>query len=80
MQKKEVKEMIKNETPEYYNDGNIQPIEFIEDKEFNFNLGNVVKYISRAGKKTKSRKEDLGKALYYLEREYENCLKEEEEK
>ena len=45
--------------------------------ELNFNLGNVAKYISRAGKKDlkgdvlKSKIEDLGKAKQYLEFEIE---------
>ena len=28
----------------------------VEDKNLNFNLGNVVKYVARAGKKDKSKK------------------------
>ena len=59
--------------------GKIETIDFIEDKGLNFNLGNVVKYISRCGKK-KSRGmsdkakalEDLKKARFYLEREIYN--------
>lgn len=42
-------------------------IDFIESFELNFNLGNVVKYIVRAGKKPgESRLEALGKACDYL--------------
>jgi len=33
-----------------------------------FYLGNVIKYIVRAGKKTSTKKEDLQKALVYLQR------------
>jgi len=33
-----------------------------------FYLGNVIKYIVRAGKKTNTKKEDLQKALVYLQR------------
>ncbi len=33
-----------------------------------FYLGNVMKYLARAGKKTSSKKEDLKKALIYLQR------------
>lgn len=56
--------------PSHYADGKIEVIDFIEDKQFNFNLGNVIKYVSRAGKKDKSKeKEDLKKALWFLERE-----------
>lgn len=36
-----------------------------------FNLGNVVKYVSRAGRKTKDPMEDLRKARFYLNREIE---------
>jgi hypothetical protein len=36
----------------------------------NFNRGNIIKYVSRAGKKeAESELKDLEKALYYLERE-----------
>jgi len=33
-----------------------------------FYLGNVIKYLARAGKKTYTKKEDLQKALVYLQR------------
>jgi hypothetical protein len=62
--------------PSHYTEGGIEPIELIEAKELNFNLGNVVKYIARCGrKKSKGMSaeakalEDLKKARYYLERE-----------
>lgn len=55
--------------PSHYNSGRIEVIDFIEDQELNFNLGNVVKYISRAGKKSKNILQDLEKAKWYLERE-----------
>lgn len=39
----------------------------INECELNFNLGNVVKYVCRAGKKERnSKQEDLWKALDYL--------------
>ena len=38
--------------PSHYTDGKIEVIEFIEDKKLGFCLGNSVKYIARAGKKT----------------------------
>ncbi|MDO4728401.1 MAG: DUF3310 domain-containing protein [Bacteroidota bacterium] len=57
-------------SPQHYNLGKIEVIDFIEDQNLNFNLGNVVKYISRAGKKSKeTHLEDLEKAKWYLERE-----------
>ena len=40
----------------------------IEQCDLNFNLGNVVKYVCRAGKKG-DRKNDLQKAMDYLQRE-----------
>lgn len=62
--------------PSHYTDGNIEVIDYIEDKEFNFNLGNVVKYVSRAGKKDKDKTiEDLKKASWYLNREISNLEK-----
>lgn len=56
--------------PKHYNQGKIEVIDFIEDQELGFHLGNVVKYIARAGKKSSSTKiEDLQKARWYLDRE-----------
>jgi len=62
--------------PRHYNKGSIEVIDFIEDQEMNFNLGNVVKYVSRAGVKYPSKYvEDLSKALWYLEREISSAKK-----
>lgn len=56
--------------PAHYTDGNIEVIDFIEDKGFGYNLGNAIKYISRAGKKSKDTEiQDLEKAAWYLNRE-----------
>ena len=66
-QKKEVKEDIVNHPP-HYTVGGIEVIDFIEAKGLGYNLGNVVKYIARAGKKG-STLEDLQKARWYLNRE-----------
>jgi len=60
--------------PAHYTDGGIQTIDFIEAKGLNFHLGNVVKYISRAGKKGDNL-EDLLKAQWYLNREIERNAK-----
>lgn len=58
--------------PKHYNTGKIEVIEFIEDQGLNFNLGNVTKYIARAGKKDSTKViEDLEKARWYLSREIE---------
>ena len=45
-----------------------EAIKVIEAWDLGFHLGNVVKYISRSGKKTKNTNEDLKKAKWYLER------------
>ena len=55
--------------PAHYTDGNIEVIDFIEDKKLGFCLGNAVKYISRAGKKDPDKEiEDLEKAVWYVNR------------
>ncbi len=62
--------------PSHYTDGQIEVIEFIEDKKFGYNLGNAVKYISRAGKKDPEKTiEDLRKAVWYISREISNLGK-----
>ncbi|MBR1684779.1 MAG: DUF3310 domain-containing protein [Clostridia bacterium] len=54
--------------PSHYTDG-IEVIDYIESKRFPYHLGNAVKYLSRAGKKDKSKTvEDLRKAVWYIER------------
>lgn len=56
--------------PAHYTTGKIECIDFIEDKQLGFHLGNAVKYIVRAGKKDPSKTiEDLEKAAWYLNRE-----------
>ena len=58
--------------PSHYNDGRIEVIEYIEDKNLSFHLGNAIKYISRAGKKDPSKTvEDLRKAMWYISRHIE---------
>ena len=67
-------ELVDNEIdlvnhPPHYTTGNIEVIDFIEDKELGFHLGNAIKYISRAGKKSKETElQDLKKAIWYIER------------
>jgi hypothetical protein len=56
--------------PAHYKVGGIETIDFIEAKQLNYHLGNVVKYIARADNKG-NRKEDLLKAQWYLGREIE---------
>ena len=56
--------------PSHYTSGKIEVIDFIEDKELGFHLGNAVKYISRAGRKNPDKiVEDLQKAVWYINRE-----------
>lgn len=53
--------------PSHYTRGKIEVIDFIEDQQFPYHLGNVIKYISRAGHKG-DKLEDLKKAQWYLAR------------
>jgi len=55
--------------PPHYKAGGIETIDFIEAKDLNYRLGNVVKYVSRAGKKDSDPIQDLEKAAWYLQRE-----------
>jgi hypothetical protein len=60
--------------PAHYKAGGIETIDFIEAKSLNYNLGNVVKYITRADYKG-NKIEDLKKAQWYLNREVSNLGK-----
>lgn len=63
--------------PSHYTDGKIEVMDFIEDKKLNFARGNVIKYVSRAGKKDKDKElEDLRKSSWYLNREIQRLEKE----
>lgn len=60
--------------PVHYTSGKIEVIDFIEDQKLGFCLGNAIKYIARAGKKDKAKeKEDIKKAIWYLERYIKEC-------
>lgn len=59
--------------PNHYKLGGIETIDFIEAKNLNYCLGNVVKYISRAELKG-DRMQNLKKAQWYLNREIEKSL------
>lgn len=67
-----IEESMRNEPkhPDYYKGQGKNPIEvfeIIDQFGLNFYLGNVVKYICRAGKKAgNERKQDLQKALHYI--------------
>ena len=60
--------------PPHYKTGGIETIDFIEAKNLGYNLGNVVKYISRADYKG-DRLENLKKAQWYLNREVDLASK-----
>ena len=66
-----VVEVPKNEDvinhPSHYTRGKIEVIDFIEDQQLPYHLGNVIKYIARAGHKG-DKLEDLKKARWYLDR------------
>ena len=65
----------KDNTPTHYQ-GAIQPIELINAQDLNFNLGNVVKYVCRAGKKEgENTLSDLEKAKDYIDFEIERVKK-----
>lgn len=59
------------EKRDYYESDGIEVFDVIEAFDLNFNLGNVMKYICRAGRKTFDPLPDLRKACTYLEREIE---------
>ena len=64
-----------NNTPKHYQ-GSIQPIDLINAQNLNFNLGNVVKYVCRAGKKQgEDVLSDLKKAQNYINYEIERLSK-----
>jgi hypothetical protein len=69
---REVKDNVNS--PTHYVTGGIETIDYIEAKSLNYNLGNVVKYVSRSDYKGK-KLEDLKKAQWYLSREINNLSK-----
>jgi hypothetical protein len=64
----EIKEDMVNHPP-HYTVGGIETIDFIEAKDLNYRLGNVIKYIVRSSKKYSDPLQDLQKARWYLNRE-----------
>ena len=50
----------------HYSSKSIQPIEYIEANNLNFHEGNVIKYVTRH--RLKNGKEDIEKAIWYLQR------------
>lgn len=69
-------DMVNN--PRHYKMGNLECIDVTQ--HFNFNRGNAIKYIWRAGKKDSSKTiEDLRKAAWYINREIERIEAEQKE-
>lgn len=67
--------------PSHYTTGGIEVLAAIEAWELPYHLGNVVKYMVRAGKKNPDKEfEDLKKAQYYLNRYIKNFGDGENEK
>lgn len=63
--------------PAHYTIGGIEAIDVIEAWDLGFCLGNLVKYVARAGiKDVDTEIEDLEKARWYLDRHIENLKKE----
>lgn len=58
--------------PDHYRNLAVEPINAIEAWHLGFHLGNAVKYIARAGRKTPDVLTDLRKAAWYLDREIKN--------
>lgn len=68
--------------PQHYADTKIEVIDYIEDKNLGFCLGNAIKYISRAGRKGSAAMDakqkaiqDLEKAIWYIKRRIEEIEK-----
>ena len=71
------KQPIISSTHKHYQ-GTIQPIDLINAQNLNFNLGNVVKYVCRSGKKQgENVLSDLEKAKNYINYEIERIKKNE---
>ena len=69
-----MKQKNTTEGPANYQRGNIEVWDFKRDQSLNYHLGNVIKYICRAGYKDNDLK-DLKKAAHYLLNEIENRTK-----
>ena len=65
------KEMVNH--PSHYNAGKFEVIDVIEDWGLGFHDGNALKYIARAKHKN-NEKEDIKKAIWYLNRYIEEIL------
>lgn len=65
---------VVNHPKHYKSAGRIEAIDVIEAFGLGFHLGNVVKYVLRAGRKSRAREiEDLAKARWYLDRKIQQA-------
>ena len=56
--------------PSHYAKGKIEVADFIADQKLNFDRGNAVKYVCRAGSKDPEKEvQDLEKAIWYINHE-----------
>ena len=63
-------------SPKHYQRGKIQVWDFIADQNLDFFLGNVVKYVCRAGHKDQEGElDDLLKAKAYIDKKIELILR-----
>lgn len=67
--------------PEHYKGDGIEAIDVIDAFALNFNKGNAIKYLLRAGKKGTKQDEvnDLKKAIWYISREIAKNLSSNQE-
>jgi hypothetical protein len=70
------REMV-NHPDHYQGSGGMEVIDIIENYDLGFSLGNAIKYILRSNKKG-SAKQDLKKAIWYINREMSNLVEEED--
>ena len=63
--------------PSHYKSGGIEVIDVIEAFGLNYRLGNVIKYVLRAGRKD-DLLQDLEKAAWYLDREIDKLYEQAE--
>ena len=70
--------LMSKSNPQHYRQGSIEPWDFIVSQNLNFLEGNIIKYVTRAGKKDgESRLDDLTKAATYLRKLIETASQDE---
>ena len=70
--------LMSKSNPQHYRQGSIEPWDFIVSQDLNFLEGNIIKYVTRAGKKDgESRLDDLTKAATYLRKLIETASQDE---